>query len=71
MDWFATAMGIFGRYLTGEKNRWGWMCAVIGGVIALYLQASAGFYGLCFGNVIGIGMSLYYFYKWGKTEDKK
>lgn len=69
MDWVSTAIGLFGRYMTGEKNRWGWMCAVAGGSIAFCLQASAGFYGLCLGNAIGIVMSIWYFVQWGRKGD--
>jgi len=69
MDWFSTAIGLFGRYLTGEKNRWGWACAMTGGAIAFYLQAEAGYYGLCAGNLLGIVMSGYYFWQWGKEKE--
>jgi nicotinamide riboside transporter PnuC len=64
MDWIAAAFVIFSVYLTGRKNRWGWVVAGIGAILFMIVAFQKEVYGMIALDVVLIIMNIINFIKW-------
>jgi hypothetical protein len=69
IDWLATACGLFGVYLLGNQNKWGF-------VVFMIASLSWVAFGLITGSIpVIIGSTIFFFmhgrglYKWVKQEE--
>lgn len=68
MDWIAAIMIALSAYMTGRKNKWGWVASIIGCIIFIWIAISNKIYGMAGLNTFVMILSIINFIKWHKDE---
>lgn len=64
MEYFAMFLGVFGLYLVGEKNRWGFMVWIVSNSLWIIFATIHGHWGMLTQFIIFSGVAIWNWYKW-------
>jgi nicotinamide riboside transporter PnuC len=68
MDWLGALLIIISVYLTGKKNKWGWVVAGVGAIVFIVIALNKHIYGMIALDCVLIMMYIRSFIKWNKSD---
>jgi len=66
MDWIAAALVLISIYMTGEKNRWGWLVGSLGAIMFMIITYKKHIYGMVGLDICLLFLNTINFIKWSK-----
>ncbi len=71
MDFIAGALELAGKYVTGKKNKYGWLLSTAAGLFwIIYVLTQGHSYGLLVVTIPALFINIYNYRKWSKYDRK-
>lgn len=70
IDWIMAGLGLTGRYMIGNKNRWGWMVGLLNQCFWIYFIFDKGYWGFMVITVVQVYLGIKFFILWGRDENE-
>lgn len=66
MDWIAALFELIGKFLVGDKNKWGFISSAVCNFFWIIVSLQTKLWGLTAVVIICFAMNLWNFFKWSK-----
>lgn len=71
MDWVAAFLVILSTWMTGRKNKWGWLVGIVSAGIFITIALDKKIYGMIALDIFLITLNIINFIKWNKDDKRK
>lgn len=66
MDWIGAFLVILSTWMTGKKNKWGWIIGIVSAIIFIRISYVKHIYGMIALDIFLITLNIINFIKWTK-----